>query len=320
MATKTSSFGVSKREGHDSSKFYKSNLYNDPGCNPETTGTTTNKTNILPKELLNKIYNKDSKDLSFLPDNCLHLMVTSPPYNVGKDYDSNLSINEYLTLIKKVMEEVYRVLVPGGRACINIANLGRKPYIPLNGYITKVMLEIGFLMRGEIIWNKAASSGSSTAWGSWLSAANPTLRDVHEYIMVFSKGSFSRSHGSGVKKKENTITKEEFLEFTKSIWTFNTESAKRVNHPAPFPIELPYRLIQLYTFKNDIIIDPFCGSGTTCIAAIKTERNYIGADNNEEYTNTAFTRVQNFIEYGEDILKPKQRRINKKNNPSLNPK
>lgn len=298
MTTKTSSFGVSKREGHDSSKFYNSKLYS----NNHDSNKTLGKINTFPTEHLNKVYLKDSRDLSFLPDNCLHLMVTSPPYNVGKDYDNDLSLEEYLSLIRDVMREVYRVLVPGGRACINVANLGRKPYIPLNSYITQVMLEIGFLMRGEIIWNKAASSGSSTAWGSWCSATNSTLRDVHEYIMVFSKDTFSRSKVDGDGKKENTINREEFLEFTKSIWMFNTESAKRVNHPAPFPVELPYRLIQLYTFNKDIIIDPFCGSGTTCIAAIKTNRRYIGIDNNEEYVNTALNRIHNFIEYGEDAV------------------
>jgi len=291
MATKTSGFGVSKREGHDSSGFYNRRLYNGQNDAIKSGGV-----NILAPQQLNKIYCGDSRDLSFLPDNCLHLMVTSPPYNAGKDYDDDLSLDEYLALIKDVMKEIYRVLVPGGRACINAANLGRKPYVPLNGYITRVMTEIGFLMRGEIIWNKAASSGSSTAWGSWCSPSNPTLRDVHEYIMVFSKEFFSRSGGKKEKiKKESTITKEEFLEYSKSIWTFNTESAKRVKHPAPYPVELPYRLIQLYTYKDEIVIDPFCGSGTTCIAALKTGRNYIGADNNQEYIDIALQRIGNYI-------------------------
>src|SRR3712207_416076 len=110
-------------------------------------------------------------------------------------------------------------------------------------------------MRGEIIWNKAASSGISTAWGSWQSASNPTLRDVHEYVLMFSKGTFYRSSHN----KENTITKGEFLTFTKSTWDFPAESATRASHPAPFPIELPYRCIQLYTFKGEVVLDPFCG-------------------------------------------------------------
>ena len=165
-----------------------------------------------------------------LPDNSVHLMITSPPYNVTKEYDNNLNLEEYLILLKNVWKETYRVLVPGGRACINVANLGRKPYIPLHSYIIKDMLELGFFMRGEIIWNKASSASPSTAWGSWLSAANPVLRDIHEYILIFSKDTFTHSRNG----KESTITKEEFLEWTKSVWTFPAVSAKSIGHPAPF--------------------------------------------------------------------------------------
>ena len=220
-------------------------------------------------------------------------MVTSPPYNVGKEYDENLTLTDYRELLKNVFSEVYRVLVPGGRACVNVANLGRKPYIPLHGFIIKDMLDIGFLMRGEIIWNKASSSSPSTAWGSWLSATNPTLRDIHEYILVFSKDTFNRKK---LKDRENTITRDEFLEFTKSVWTFPAEPAKKVGHPAPFPVELPYRLIQLYTFKNDVVLDPFVGSGTTCIAALKTKRYYVGYDNAKEYVDLAQRRIKLFLQ------------------------
>jgi len=125
-------------------------------------------------------------------------------------------------------------------------------------------------MRGEIIWNKSSSASPSTAWGSWLSPANPTLRDVHEYILVFSKQTFSRKN---VNKRKSTISKEEFLELTKSIWTFPAEPARKIGHPAPFPAELPYRLIQLYTYENEVVLDPFVGSGQTSIAALKTSRN-----------------------------------------------
>ena len=176
----------------------------------------------------------------------------------------------------------------GGRACVNVANLGRRPYIPLHTHIIAEMLEIGYWMRGEIIWDKGASAGASTAWGSWMSPSNPSLRDVHEYILVFSKDSMRR-HKNG---RESTITREEFLEYTKSVWAFPSESANRVGHPAPFPVELPYRLIQLYTFKGDIVLDPFCGSGTTCVAALKTGRHYVGLDNNEEYVRLARKRME----------------------------
>ena len=142
-------------------------------------------------------------------------------------------------------------------------------------------------MRGEIIWNKAASASGSTAWGSWLSAANPVLRDVHEYILIFSKDTFSRVR----KEKQNTISKKEFLEYTKSVWTFGAESAKKIGHPAPFPEDLPYRLIQLYSFEEDVILDPFVGSGTTCVVAAKTGRNYIGYDTDQSYIDLANKRL-----------------------------
>ena len=181
------------------------------------------------------------------------------------------------------------MLVPGGRACINIASLGRKPYIPLHAFIVQNMLDLGFLMRGEIIWNKAASASPSTAWGSWLSPANPTLRDVHEYLLVFSKDSFRRKPPS---QRQSTISREEFLENTRSVWTFPAESAHKVGHPAPFPIELPYRLIQLYTFAGEVVLDPFMGSGQTAIAALKTGRHYVGYETSQEYVKLAETRLQ----------------------------
>ncbi|MDX1436517.1 MAG: site-specific DNA-methyltransferase [Anaerolineales bacterium] len=221
----------------------------------------------------------------------VHLMVTSPPYNVRKDYDEDLTLGEYLELLYRVFSETYRVLVPGGRACINVANIGRKPYIPLASYISTMLIDIGYLMRGEIIWDKASSVGNSTAWGSWASASNPTLRDVHEYILVFSKGTYKRESLG----RQPTISRDEFLEFTKSIWTFPTESAKRIGHPAPFPTDLPYRLIQLYTFENEIVLDPFIGSGTTAVAAVNSGRRYVGYETDPDYIDLAKTRIGNAI-------------------------
>ena len=284
--TKTSSFGVSKREGHDSSQFYSSKLYE--GKRNKTSKSRRRIERRIPEGNLNKIFCKSSEKMDELPNNSIHLMVTSPPYNVTKEYDDNLTLKEYLGLLDRVFKETYRKLVMGGRVCINVANLGRKPYIPLDSHIVQIMLKIGYLMRGEIIWNKSASSGTSTAWGSWQSAANPTLRDVHEYILVFSKGDFSRQRGN----KENTCKKEEFLEFTKSIWSFPSESATNVGHPAPFPVELPYRCIQLYTFKGDVVLDPFIGSGSAALAALKSGRYFIGYDINKEYVRVAETRIR----------------------------
>jgi len=292
--TKTSSFGSPGRINHDSTPFYSSKLYE--GLPKEELIDYVE--NTIPSDFIDKIHCKSSELMDELPDNSVHLMVTSPPYNVGKEYDKDLTLDEYRKFLKKVWSEVKRVLVPGGRACINVANLGRKPYIPIHAFIVEDMLDLGFLMRGEIIWNKASSVSPSTAWGSWLSAKNPTLRDVHEYILVFSKGTFTRESGG----KKNTISKEEFLEFTKSIWTFPAEPATKIGHPAPFPVELPYRLIQLYTFEGDIILDPFIGSGQTAIAAIKTKRHYIGYDINKDYVKLAEKRIK---EFSANFLAPK---------------
>jgi len=244
--------------------------------------------NKIPKEVLNRLFLKSSEDMVELPDHSIHLMVTSPPYNVSKEYDQDLTLDEYRDLLRQVFRETYRVLVTGGRACVNIANLGRKPYLPLHACVIEDMLEIGFLMRGEIIWNKASSASPSTAWGSWLSASNPVLRDVHEYILVFSKDSFSRSGG----EHESTIIKDDFLAWTKSVWDFPAVSARQVGHPAPFPEELPRRLIELYTFLDDVVLDPFCGSGTTCLAALKAKRHHIGYEINPEYLRLAKERLQ----------------------------
>lgn len=282
--TKTSRFGVSKREGHDSTPFYGSRLYSDVKVDESLPERAT----PVPRNILDKVLCQDSRRMSNIPDSSVHLMVTSPPYNVGKEYDRNLNLGEYSELLENVFSETHRVLINGGRACINIANVGRKPYIPYHKLVIDAMSGIGFLMRGEVIWNKGASAGSSTAWGSWLSPTNPTLRDVHEYILVFSKGKFSRDG----KSKKPTISREEFLELTKSVWSFQPESAEKVGHPAPFPVELPYRCIQLYTFKDEVVLDPFCGVGATCFAAIRAGRHFIGIDNNKDYVEKAKDRIE----------------------------
>jgi site-specific DNA-methyltransferase (adenine-specific) len=287
ISTETKSFGVSKREGHDSTKFYGRKLYGEG--KPEELAAEYRE-NKVPAKCLDAILCKSSEDMSELPDSCIHLMVTSPPYNVGKVYDDDLTLDDYLTLLRMVFKETFRVLVNGGRACVNVANLGRKPYIPLHSHVIREMTEIGFLMRGEIIWNKSASSGTSTAWGSWKSATNPTLRDTHEYILVFSKGSYSRSAGS----KSDTISKEDFLALTKSVWEFPAESARRVGHPAPFPVELPRRCIQLYSFAGDVVLDPFCGVGSSCLAAIQDGRHFVGYEISAEYAGMAAKRIKEF--------------------------
>ena len=287
--SKTSPFGSPARINHDSSVFYASRLYQGLKGGKEVKYIE----NFIPTVFLNKIFCKSSEQMEELPTNSVHLMVTSPPYNVGKDYDKNLSLYEYREFLKKVWKEVYRVLVPGGRACINIANLGRKPYIPLHSFIIKDMFSLGFLMRGEILWDKGSSASSSTAWGTWLKANNPVLRDIHEYILVFCKDTFTRKNPY---RRKSTISQNEFLEFTKSVWKFPAERASKIGHPAPFPIELPYRLIQLYTFEGEVILDPFVGSGTTCIAALKANRKYVAYEIAKEYCDLTGYRIKQYLQ------------------------
>jgi modification methylase len=298
--TRTSPFGAPGRVNHDASPFYASKLYDNLRDQNTKNMSARGSTASASTHIFDKIFCSSCERMSELPDGSVHLMVTSPPYNVGKEYDANLTLEEYLAFLQRAWREVMRVLVDGGRMCINVANLGRKPYIPLHAFILQGVLELGFYMRGEIIWNKAASASPSTAWGSWRSAANPTLRDVHEYILVFSKGSFSRkkpdgslSTGGGLSTSggPDTIGRDEFLETTKSVWTFPAETARKVGHPAPFPVELPRRLIQLYTFAGELVLDPFMGSGQTALAALRSGRHYVGYEIDPDYVKLAEERI-----------------------------
>lgn len=239
-----------------------------------------------PANAIDRIYCQSSETMGQLPDDSVALMVTSPPYNVGKDYDEDLDLEQYLGLLERVFSETYRVIEPGGRVAVNVANLGRKPYLPLNHLVADLLGDIGFMLRGEIIWQKAKSAGGSCAWGSWRSAKNPTLRDIHEYVIVASKGSFAR-----VRAGEDTIVKEDFLDATVSIWEILPESARRVGHPAPFPVELPRRLIELYTFSGDLVLDPFLGSGSTAVAAVQSDRHYVGYETEASYVEIAERRI-----------------------------
>ena len=235
----------------------------------------------------NKIFNKSSENMKELVDNCVSLTVTSPPYNIGKDSDLDLNDEEYWKMINKVFSETYRVTNSGGRLVVNVANLGRKPYIPFSKYFTEALIKIGFIMRGEIIWQKSKGANANFAWGSWLSASNPVIRDIHEYCLVFSKDSMKNSNGG-----KSTIDKDEFMESTLSIWNIPPEKAKKIGHPAPFPVELPKKFINLYSFKDDLILDPFIGSGTTAVASNLLQRNYIGYEINKSYVEIANNRLK----------------------------
>ena len=280
MTTSTSAFGAGRREGHDAAAFYRRSLA------APVFDLATGKAD-LPPRTKNRIFEHTAELMSELPDKSVALMVTSPPYHVGKDYDTDASYSEFLEMLERVLAETHRVLVPGGRAAVNVANLGRKPYIPLSHHVTAIMGDVGFHMRGEIIWRKAAGAAGSCAFGSFRSASNPVLRDVHEYILVFSKGQMGRPD-----RGENTIGKAEFLRDTLSIWDIQPESARRVGHPAPFPVELPRRLIELYTYADDVVLDPFIGSGTTAIAAEMTGRRWVGYELSRAYARRARARVR----------------------------
>jgi len=256
VATSTASFGTGKREGHDASGYYDRRMH--IASDDRVVGELVDP----PASIVDQLFHESSESMHQIPDNCVALMVTSPPYNVGKDYDDDLDIDEYLELLRRVFSETFRVLEPGGRVAVNVANLGRKPYIPLNQYVSALLTEIGFDLR------------------------NPTLRDIHEYVIVASKGSYAR-----IRRGDDTISKEEFLDATVSIWNILPESARRVGHPAPFPVELPRRLIELYTFEGDLVLDPFLGSGTTAVAAVESGRRYVGYELNAGYIDIAERRI-----------------------------
>lgn len=264
--------------GMGSRKGYVSKFQTDMSKTDVEKNKKTNKKNI--------IFNKSAEKMDDLIDNCVSLTVTSPPYNVGKLSDNNLSDENYWKLMRQCFKEVYRVTESGGRLVLNVANLGRKPYIPFSNMFTDLMLDLGFLMRGEIIWQKSKGANANFAWGSWLSASNPVIRDIHEYCLVFSKEGMSKG-----SKGKSTIEKDEFMESTLSIWNINPARAKKIGHPAPFPVELAERFINLYSYEKDLILDPFIGSGTTALAASKLKRSYIGYEVNAEYCKLAEKRL-----------------------------
>ena len=292
--TSTSAFGVSRRENHNSRPFY------DRFAPPVVSDDEDLQFCPVPDTL----WCRDGRDLSFLPNSCIALVVTSPPYFAGKEYEQVLgeghvpaSYMDYLGILGDVFTECHRVLEPGGRIAVNVANLGRKPYRPLSADVISVLDDLGFLLRGEIIWVKATGANGSCAWGSYCSASNPVLRDVTERIVVASKGRFDRA----IPKKErahrglpheDSIRPEDFREWTLDTWYFPPESAKRVGHPAPFPIELPRRLIELHTFRGDVVLDPFVGSGTTALGAVKSGRHYVGVDIDSSYIELAHDRLR----------------------------
>ncbi len=305
--TATSSFGVGRREGHDSSSFYA--RFSPPILSADE---TVNRPNDLIEELGEaRIFLGDGAKMDELPDNSVALVITSPPYFVGKDYElavadgSDDSIPatyvEFLDKLRDVFAECARVLEPGGRIAVNVANLGRKPYRSLSADVISILQDdLGLLLRGEVIWEKATNSSGSCAWGSFARASNPVLRDLTERVIIASKGRFSRAVTATNRKKQglphrSTITNDEFVDVTRDVWRIDPESATKVGHPAPFPIDLPRRLIDLYTYEGDIVLDPFVGSGTAVVAALRTGRIGVGYDNEPEYVELSEQRIASEI-------------------------
>jgi site-specific DNA-methyltransferase (adenine-specific) len=292
-ATATADFGSGRRESHDARAFY------DRFVGPEISDDDT----VHPPGEVDVIHHHDGRDMAMVPSSSVALVVTSPPYFAGKQYEQSLGENgvpatyfEYLDLLHDVFAECKRVLEPGGRIAVNVANLGRRPYRSLSGDVTEILQDLGLLLRGEVIWWKGRAAGGSCAWGTFQRPANPVLRDVTERIVIASKGRFDRAREPRQRQAEGlpttvTISRDEFMEATTDLWELPTESATRVGHPAPFPVELPQRVIDLYTYAGDVVLDPFMGSGSTAVAAVRTGRHYVGFDTDPDYVALARSRV-----------------------------
>jgi modification methylase len=292
--TATSAFGVSKRESHDASAFYK--RFTPPALSRSS--------DVATFRALDKLIVGDSRAMDEVPGSSVALVVTSPPYFAGKEYEESLGIDgvpatylDYLGMLRDVFAECVRKLEPGGRLAVNVANLGRRPYRSLSADVTRILQDdLRLLVRGEIIWLKQRGSSGSCAWGSFQSPANPVLRDLTERVVVASKGRFDRAVPAGVRAErglpsEPSMTRDDFMEYTLDVWEIPAESAKRIGHPAPFPAELPARLIELYTYRGDLVLDPFVGSGTTALAAIRSGRHFAGYDLDTSYIELAETRL-----------------------------
>ncbi|HEY3833593.1 MAG TPA: site-specific DNA-methyltransferase [Acidimicrobiia bacterium] len=298
--TTTSNFGVGARESHDASAFYE--RFHPPALSDDDTVLEPDKVTAAIGDPFKPL---DARHMDDVPDGSVALVVTSPPYFAGKQYEEELdregvpaSYFEYLEMLRDVFAECARKLEPGGRIAVNVANLGRKPYRSLSADVIHILEDdLGLLLRGEIVWQKSEGASGNCAWGSFRSATNPVLRDITERVVIASKGRFDRA--LSVKERERaglphvtTIKTDDFMAETLDLWEIPPESARRVGHPAPFPVELPEQLIWLYTFENDLVLDPFAGSGSTLVAAARNSRRFVGYDLDDSYLAIARRRVE----------------------------
>ena len=310
--TSTSSFGVGRRESHDASGFYR--RFHPP--------VVSDADDVLPpKPVAEPFVCGDARAMPEVADGSVALVVTSPPYFAGKQYEEELeregvpgSYLEYLQLLTDVFAECVRTLEPGGRIAVNVANLGRKPYRSLSADVVRILQdELGLLLRGELVWQKGEGATGSCAWGSFRSASNPVLRDLTERVVVASKGRFDRARSVAQRRAEglphrSTLPTDDFLALTLDLWAIPAESARRVGHPAPFPVELPEQLIRLYTFADDLVLDPFMGSGSTLVAAARLGRRYVGYDLDPAYVELARRRVAEADELARRLASCRRRR------------
>ena len=310
--TATSSFGVGRREGHDSSAFYGRFPV------PEISGDSE----VSKPACLDRLWTGDARKMDLcgqVADNSVALVVTSPPYFVGKEYEEAVGKGcipadyvDFLAMLEEVFAQCVNKLEPGGRIAVNVANLGRRPYRSLSADVIAILQDrLGLLLRGEVIWHKSKGAGGSCAWGSFQRPGNPVLRDLTERVVIASKKRFDRAlpaveRANRRLPSEGTAFVDEFMEATTDVWEIRPESATRIGHPAPFPVELPQRLIDLYTYRGDLVLDPFMGAGSTAVAAVRTGRHFVGFDTDADYIALAEQRIA----YERDRLRQRSNSMN----------
>jgi len=255
--------------------------------------TFSRQNNKIPEQFINKIITGDSEEiLKQFPENCIDLIFTSPPYNFGLEYENHkdgINWNEYFEKLFSVFKECIRVLKYGGRIVVNVQPLF-SDYIPIHHILSDFFIKNRLIWRGEILWDKHNYNCKYTAWGSWKSPSNPYLKYTWEFLEIFCKGDLKHP---GTWKMAD-ITGDEFKKWVYARWDIPPEyNMKKYGHPAMFPEPLTERVLKLFSFKNDLILDPFNGVGTTTAVAKRLSRNYIGIDISDEYCKKAEDRVKN---------------------------
>ena len=298
--TTTSKFGAGARESHDATPFYERfrppELSSDDDVPP-------------PTPIGEPFVHGDARCMDRIPDGSVALVVTSPPYFAGKQYEQELeregvpsSYLEYLAMLTDVFAECVRKLEPGGRIAVNVANLGRKPYRSLSADVIRILEhDLGLLLRGELIWQKGGGRQRLVRVGLVPQRREPgaarhqRARDRRQQGPLRSSACASSSAPPTACRTSSTLTTEDFMALTLDIWSIPAESARRVGHPAPFPVELPEQLIRLYTFEDDLVLDPFMGSGSALVAAARLGRRYVGYDLDASYVELARRRVEEAV-------------------------